>query len=226
MLRSVLASTFTSLLAVASARAGESTPDPALVATAEMEATLAKRPAVYLVLDPTRRVLEIRARGTVLDTIQLRGIELISQQPLFGGRHPVAPPMPAIWTVTDGPGDRDREVLEPESLRPAPKPDQDDSDAPSADAATPTPTPPPRETPSSYRATLGNGWDLWITEELPSQGRWGLFTAAVRDGLARLRGQGQDLPPAVTLAMTREDAQRLHHLLRSGTPILVASDIE
>ena len=203
-------------------------PDPALVAVAEMEASLAKRPAVYLVLDPIRRVLEVRARGAVLDTIRLRGIEVISQQPLFGRRHPTAPPLPAIWTVSTGPGDRDREILEPESLRPAPKPgeEDDDTDKPS-DPSAPTPTPTPvRETPASYRAGLSNGWDLWVTEELPTQSRWGLFTAAVRDGIARLRGRSQDVAPAVTLAMSREDAQRLHHLMRSGTAILVAADID
>jgi len=226
MRRSALTSISTSLLAVAAARAGENAPDPTQVAALELEAGLAKRPAVYLVLDPERRTLEIKARGAVLDTIHLRGVELVTQQPLLGWHQPSLPPLPAVWIINNGPGDWDREVVEPTELRPEPKEDEDTADTtfgpgtPAAPTATPAPV---HETSTSYRSTLSIGWDLWVTESLPPQGRWGLFRAAVHDGLARAQGKRPDLPPAVTLAMASEDAQRLHHLMRSGMAIVVTT---
>ncbi len=80
-------------------------------------------------------------------------------------------------------------------------------------------------TPSSYRSRLDNGWDLWVTDQLPPQTRWQTLLAAVRDGWRRLRGRGQNHIPAITLAMTDADAQRIHHLLRTGMPILVADEM-
>jgi hypothetical protein len=223
---SALASISISLAAV-SAGAGDVPPDPARVVALEFEAGLAKRPSVYLVLDPQRRVLEIKARGEVLDTVPLVGIEIISQQPLLVRDHPDHPPIPALWTVKRGPGDTDREVIAPTELRPAPKDDEEDVEpTPTGTSAEPAPTPTKVPLPrTSYRSRLANGWDLWITDRLPSQSFLGTFTAAVRDGWRRLRGLGEDHPPAVTLAMADTDAQRVHHLLRSGTAILVVSEM-
>ncbi|HVN32973.1 MAG TPA: hypothetical protein VMT45_13410 [Thermoanaerobaculaceae bacterium] len=215
-------------LAAAGARAGDVPPDPARVAALELETGLAKRPSVYLVLDPQRRVLEIKARGAVLDTVQLTGIEIISQQPLLTRDLPDHPPIPALWTIRNGPGDTDREVIAPSELRPAPKDDEEEEAEPTPPMPptepTPTPTPPPA-TPTSYRSRLANGWDLWITDRLPPQSLFETFIAAVKDGWSRLRGLAQDHPPAITLAMADDDARRIHHLMRSGTAILVASEI-
>lgn len=214
-------------LAALGARAGDAPPDAARVAALELEAGLAKRPFVYLVLDPQRRVLEIKARGAVLDTVQLTGIEVISQQPLLTRKTPGRPPIPAVWTLKSGPGDTDREVIAPTELRPAPKDDEEEVEptpaaTPTGSMPTPTQVPVP---PPSYRSRLANGWDLWITDRLPPQSAFGTFMAAVRDGWRRLRGQGEDHPPAVTLAMADQDARRIHHLMRTGTTILVASEL-
>ncbi len=224
MRRSVLASISISL-AAGLARAGDVPPDPARVAALELEVGLAKRPVVYMVLDPQRRVLEVKARGVVLDTVPLTGIEIMSQQRLLTRDHPTNPPIPAVWTVAQGPGDTDRELVAPEKLVPAPKDDEEDEEpTPPADA-TPTPTPTPVPLPAaSYRARLTNGWDLWITDRLPPQDRIGSFLAAVRDGWRRLRGLGEDHAPAITLAMTDDDARRIHHLVQSGLAILVGSE--
>ncbi len=225
MRRSALACISISLVA-AGARAGDVPPDPARVATLELEAGLAKRPSVYLVLDPQRRVLEIKARGAVLDTIQLTGIEILSQQPLLRADHPSRPAIPAVWIVKQGPGDTDREVIAPRELRPAPKEDEEAEPTPAATGVAPTPTPTPVPLPpQSYRSRLTNGWDLWITDRLPPQSFLGTFVAAVRDGWRRLRGLSQDHPPAVTLAMTDEDARRIHHLMRGGMPILITGEM-
>ncbi len=226
MRRSALASICISL-AAATARAGDVPPDPARVAALGLEVGLATRPGVYMVLDPQRRVLEIRARGVVLDTVPLTGIEIMSQQPLFGSSHPSNPPIPAVWTVAEGPGDSDREVVAPDKLVPAPKDDNEEETEPTPPPdATPTPTPTPAPLPAtSYRARLANGWDLWITDRLPPQDRVGTFLAAVRDGWRRLRGLGRDHSPAVTLAMSDDDARRIHHLVQAGMAILVANEM-
>ena len=225
MLRSVLACTSISLVAAA-AWCGEEIPHPARVATLELEASLAKKPGVYLVLDTERRSLEIRARGIVLDSVALTGIELVAQQPLFGGAAPTTLPLPALWTVESGPGDTDREVIAPELLRPYVSEDEEEEETtedeaePRRSAPTPSPTP-VREPPTSYRARLDSGWDLWITEQLPATSFWGQLKAAVADGWLRLRGRGPHLSPALAVAMKGEDARRLHHLLRAGMPILL-----
>jgi hypothetical protein len=213
-------------LAATSVRAGDIAPDPARVAALTMEASLARKPDVYLLLDPERRVLEIKARGAVLDTVPLSGIEVISQQPIMGRRLPSHPPIPAIWTVAQGARDSDRDVIAPTELVPEPKNDDDDTQSDSATATGPAPTPTPAPvTPTSYRSRLDNGWDLWVTDKLPPQTRWETFLAAVRDGWRRLRGRAEDHIPAITLAMTDADAQRVHHLLHSGMPILVADEM-
>ena len=215
-------------LGALSARAGDVPPEPARVAALEMEAELARKPGVYLVLDPQRRVLEVRSRGAVLDAVGLAGIEIVSQQPVLRRDIPAHPPIPAVWTVEQGAGDSDREVVEPTELRPAPKMGEDDDaePAPSATPAAPTPTPTPVPLPPvSYRNRLSNGWDLWITDALPPQDRFQTFVAAVKDGWRRLRGLGEDRIPAVALAMTGEDARRIHHMLRTGMPILVAGEM-
>jgi hypothetical protein len=159
--------------------------------------------------------------------VQLTGIEIVSQQPLLTRDLPGHPPIPAVWTVKNGPGDTDREVVAPKELRPAPKDDEEEAEPTPAETPTgpsPTPTPVPVP-PSSYRSRLANGWDLWITDRLPPQSAVGTFLAAVRDGWRRLRGLGEDHPPAVTLAMADDDARRIHHLMRTGTAILVAGEL-
>jgi hypothetical protein len=215
----------TSLLAAAAALAGEVPPDPGRVATLRLEAGIARTPAVYLFLDPPRRVLEIKARGTVLDTIPLQGLEVVTQQPLLSGRGVRPASVPAVWTIVGEPSDEHRELIAPVELRPMPKEDEaGEGGEAAAPAAGPTPTPTPAAEPAAtYRAHLDGGWDLLVCEQLPPRGLAGRFFAAVQDGWVRLRGEGEDHPPAVALAMAAEDARRLHHLLRNGTSILVAA---
>jgi hypothetical protein len=226
MSRLALAYTFTSLALARLVCGGEPVPDPGTVAGLELEAKLAKKPAVYLVLDPARRVLEVRARATVLDTVKLTGLEIASQQSLLRRSLPQSPAIPALWAVKMGPGDLDREVIAPSELRPIPKDDEEPVEEAQPVAGTPGPTPSPtpnREPPASYRANLENGWDLWVVEQLPAQTRFGLFLEAIRDGWNRLRGESADFAPSITLAMERADALRVHHLLHSGMAILVLS---
>ncbi|MEW6337170.1 MAG: hypothetical protein ACOY3Y_09670 [Acidobacteriota bacterium] len=223
MCRSALASICTSLLATATL-AGDTPPDPARVATLESEVSLAKKPGVYLVLDPPRRTLEIRSRGLVLDSVPIRGIEVVSQGPLLGSGASGEVRAPAVWTIVAGAGDTDREVIAPAELKPLPPEGEEEEEPTAKPSASPTPTSTPiPEPPVSYRARLDTGWDIWVCTELPPDGVWQRFVAAVRDGWERLRGEGEDHPPAVAIAMQPDDARRIHHLMRTGVAILVAA---
>jgi hypothetical protein len=229
MRKSVLASICTSLLWIGSLQAQDAPASLAAATFAEMEVSAARIPKVYLVLDPERRVLEVKARGAVLDHINILGIEILSQQSLVRTSLPMAPSLPAKWVVKLGPGDTDREVIAPKELHAAPK--DDEEERPSKDAAkptpagpTPTPTPFP-EAPASYRVQLGNGWDIWVTTTLPAQGRFQLIMAALRDGWHRLRGSDADVAPAISLLVSPDDSRRIHHLFRTGTEILVGPGV-
>ncbi len=75
--------------------------------------------------------------------------------------------------------------------------------------------------PTSYRATLDNGWQLYVTADRPQSSFFRRFVSSVLDGWQRLRGKEPQHPPLITLVVAPAAAQRLHHLLRSGTEILV-----
>jgi hypothetical protein len=219
---SVLASFFTSTLLAVCVAAGDAPLDLAAVETAELEAQLARKPDIYLVIHPPARLLEVKARGVTLDTIKLPGgIEVVRQQPLLHEGKPEVLKVPTVLTVTHGPGDTAREVIAPAALSPyseeaeAAEPVEGTSGTPSA---TPTPVPEP---PLSYRAELDNGWDLWVCESLPSEGLIARFRDAVRDGLRRLMGKGSDQSPALAIAVSRDDARRIFHLFSTDRAILV-----
>jgi hypothetical protein len=223
MLRSALASISISLLA-ATATAGGSPPSPARVAELELELQLARSRSVYLRIDPARRTLEVRSRGLVLASVPLTGIEMVASRPIFATTSDeLSPALPAVWTVTETCSSRHREVIAPEELRPY---SNDDEDEPPAPRGTPGPRPtatPIPQPPVSYRATLDNGWDLWITDRLPGTSLVARFAEAVRDGWRRMLGRATELPPAVAVAMSVDDARAIHHIVQEGTKILVAA---
>ena len=215
----------TSVLLPALAWAGDQPPQVSRVAALELEASLARQPVVYLVLDVGRLVLEVRSRTLVLDSVAVQGVAVVRHRPLLGGPEPSDPQvLPALWRVVSGPRDTDRQVIAPETLRPAPKDgEEEEEEATAGGGPSPTPTPVP-EPPRSYRAQLDTGWELLVTQRLPARG-WGhRFLEAARDGWARLRGRRETVPPAVAVVIDAQDARRLYHLIRSGTAILVTTD--
>ncbi len=222
--RPALASFSTSLLlatALLAAPVAAADADPALrLSLAELETALAKKPVPYLVLETSRPRLLVKSRGLVLAEVPIQSIRRLTFQPLFGGEQPPLQ-APAIWTVTQGPGDTDRETIAPTTLRPYSE-EEEMSDPAPAPGTTPTPKPGERDKPSSYRVALDNGWQLFLVDEAPRLGWFRRFGAAVRDGWQRLQGQGPAHPPLVTLVIDPDQARGLHHLFRSGTEILVA----
>jgi len=189
----------------------------------DLEGRLARTPSVYLVLDPEAKTLDIRVRGIVIERVELQDLALLTYRPLFG--EAVAPPLtiPAVWTILQGPGDTDREVIAPVRLRPYPKEGEETADEPP-----PAPVPASGkdgddEPRATYRVLLDNEWQLYIVNAPPKSGFWHGFLEAIRDGWLRLRGQQAVHPPLIALVVPEESGLRLHHLFRAKMPILVGN---
>lgn len=219
---------FGGLAAGLPAKTSKAPPDEAALArlrTIEFETALAREPKIYLVLDPGSRRLDIKSRAMVLEQVELKTLLLLEFQPLFSQARIPELAAPTLWKVTQGPGDTDRETIAPVELRPYSEEEEKEEPAPAA--ATGSPAAPvkkkPDETtiPTSYRATLDNGWQIYVTADEPAASFFRRFAASVRDGWQRLRGAEPEHPPLITLVVTPAAAQRLHHLFRSGTEILV-----
>jgi hypothetical protein len=181
----------------------------------ELEASLVKTPALYVVLDAAERKLEVRSRGLILDSVPLQVVTLLHYRPLFGSGDEPAPEVPAIWNVIEGPGDTYRDVIAPEALKPYVSEDEREEEAVSTAKKEP-PVP-----PSQYFVKLANGWQLGIFDRVPRTGFFPRLAQAVGAGWKRLRGQNQTTPPVVALAMTADDARRIHHVFRTDLALLV-----
>lgn len=207
---------------VAGAAAAAERPAEVRLGLAELEAGLAKKPGLYLLLDPAAGRLTVKSRGVELAAVPLLETVRLEFRPLFGGGSAPPLPAPAIWTVTQGPGDTDRETIAPVTLRPYSEEDAKAEPAPAGPGQPPAKKPGEGEKPASYRVSLDNGWQLLLVNEPPRLDFWRRLRAAVEDGLLRVRGREPSHPPLVALVVAPDDARRLHHLFRTGMAILVA----
>jgi hypothetical protein len=190
---------------------------------AELETGLAQKPGLYLLFDPSAGRLTVKSRGVELTTVRVLATTRLEFRPLFGGGSAPPLPAPAIWTVTQGPGDTDRETIAPTTLRPYTEEDAKvELTPPSGPGQAPAKKPGEGDKPASYRVMLDNGWQLLLVNEPPRLGWWRRLAAAVTDGWLRVRGREPSHPPLVALVVAPEDARHLHHLFRTGMPILVA----
>jgi hypothetical protein len=216
-------------LASGAARAAEGAsamPPLAALRIAEFETALAKGKGIYLVLDPRAGRLTVKSRGLTLDSVEIGELALLEFRPLlFKGDAPelIAP---TVWKITEGPGDSDRETIAPPELRPYSEEEEPEPEPapPPAGGGAPAPAkkkPEEMEKPSSYRVSLDNGWQLFITPEAPRGSFFRRLGAAVKDGWLRFKGRTTEHPPLVALVMPAPSGQRLHHLFRTGTEILV-----
>jgi hypothetical protein len=214
--RSISTSLLAAALVARATLAGS--PDAVRARTVEIEAGLAKTTAIYLFLDPARRVLEVRSRGMTLDSAALQSVTMLHHHPLFGSDDQPEPEVPGVWTVDQGPGDLSREVIAPEALKPYVPEEERQQTAALPQAAKPIPLP-----PSRYLVPMTNGWSLAVLDQAPRTGFFHRYAQAVKDGWSRLRGQAAKRPPLVALTMTAADAQRFHHVFRSQLPVVVAA---
>lgn len=193
-------------------------PTPESARVLELEASLARTTQLYLVLDSSRRLIEVKARGVVLDQVPLRELALLHYRPLLGGDAGAEPALPAVWKVAEGPGDFSRETIAPESLRPYVS--EEEREEPEAqDAKKPEPLVP--TPPTSYSVRMDSEWDLAIVDRSPHPSFLARYAQAVREGWARLRGHAEERRPLVALSLDPDDARRLHHVFRTELPVLV-----
>ncbi len=190
----------------------------------ELEHKLAKEGDLYFRLDAGQPRLQVRARGLTLKEVPLSQLFLLVFQPLFGGTSPPSLPSPSVWTITNGPGDTDRETIAPTELRPY------SEEEPEPKPPSPTATPIPKvddepQRPARYRVALDNGWQLLLTPRPPRSNFFSRFWASARDGWSRARGEQLEHPPLFVLVLEAEDARSLHHLFRTGRKILLASPV-
>ncbi len=192
--------------------------------TAEFETALAREPKIYLVLDPAAKHLDIKSRAMVLERVELADLLLLEFEPLFSKATSPELSAPTLWKVTQGPGDTDRETIAPVELRPYSEEEEKVEPAPAGGTAPAAPAKKKGDEtaiPTSYRALLDNGWQLYVTADAPQSTFFRRLVASVRDGWQRLRGEEPQHPSLITLVVAPAAAQRLHHLFRSGTEILV-----
>lgn len=189
---------------------------------AEMEAAIVKGTGLYVMLDPEHKVLEVRSRGLVLDSVKLTGIEFLNHSPIFGGGGEKVPSLPVTWVVAEDAGNFDREVIAPEVLRPYVPEDQrtalDEAKNPKVIAAHDE-TP---EAPTTYQVKLTSGWALEVLDRTPETSFFARYSAAVKEGWRRLRGEKHEHPPMLAVGMDGEDARRIHHVFRTDLPVLIA----
>lgn len=186
---------------------------------AQLELALARQEQLYLLIDPPRGVVEIRARGMALDRVPLTGFALLGFHPLRGAGAGEAVSLPGRWTVVEEAAAPHRKLIAPSDLTPFPKDgDESESSQPSPAAAEELAPPPP----SAYRVGLDGGWALELAQTLPAEGFWARWNQALNHGWQNLRGHPPATPNLVALALDVESARRLHHLLLPGTTLLVA----
>jgi hypothetical protein len=185
-------------------------------ADAAAELALARRPELYVVVDPARETVEIKIRGQAFVTLALDGWGLFA----YRGPSESAPPeanLPASFVVTGDPDSTARRVETVDELRPFGEETVENAGT----AADATPRDPQR--PASYELPLESGWTLRVAPRLPPVRGFAAWTARVADGWAVRRGRPPARPPLLALALEADAARRLHHVLRPGTAILVRS---
>ena len=184
-------------------------PRPAL----ELEARLSATPAIYFVIDTEQRTFDIKSRGVVLDRIALTELAVVQDEHLWGSSGALELPLPAVLHVTYRSGVANREIIPPKSLEPFPE-DGTEEDRPAAKRVSAKP-------PASYYVKLDNGWAIAFDSSLPGESFYQRFRSALDDAWLRFFDVDIRRPPTLALALAGADAERLHHLLRQGTAILV-----
>ncbi len=187
----------------------------------ELELELARKPGLYLRVDPAAGRLEIKVRGLTLDAVDLGGAALLLHRQR--GAAVAEPKLPAVWTATSVSDREERLVVEAGRLRRLAAEEGEEDAAAGATQPAPAADSLPPDPPASYRVQLTDGWQLRVGRSVPRAGRTGgvgLAWARLRAGLA---GTVFEPPDVLALALSPEDARRIHHLFRPGLQLLVVT---
>lgn len=193
-------------LTVASAPAVAGTLEASLVA----EIDLAESSDLYLLLDTGSGTISIKARGLTLDGVEIRHLGLRAWGPLVGGATPLPGDLPPVLTITRSAPQRREIVVGGE---PAASASADAAAVPAGLASSPA--------TGSYACLLDNGWLLEVRDHgEDGPGFWRRLLRGLAHPFASPRGKRlQD--PTLVVELSTADAERLRHLLRRDTAILV-----
>lgn len=224
------------LFAPAAFAAGKKSKAPAAPPSAE--AVLADQGTIYILVDQKAMVAQIKIRGITLELLPLEFVAFLD----YRSSGDMAAPdkkvqLPAIFKVEEDPTAVYRKYIAPEELITVEEAEKLEAErAAAAKAAaeaakargevqenTPSKHDPPTapEPPTDYRIQLAEGWALQVSTQKPDLSWQGKLSAALHDGLARLRGEKLDTPQLLQLTVAADDARRIHRLLRPGLQILV-----
>lgn len=186
------------------------------VLTLELEAKLASKPDLYVVVNLREQTFKVKSRGVELSSVKLGSAAFLNHE--HSGSQAVTPiAVPSVITIAGRAPAGERRVILPRELRPY----SEEEESPSA---LPNPKPGERlhKAPSEYRVRIENGWWLAIAQvsPVPPPG-FEAFKARVRQGWDNLLGGRSEEPPLFFLELPVEDARRIHHLFRPGRAILV-----
>jgi len=215
--RCLRALAFFSISAIASVAARGDVPAHRAKA-AEIEATLAAKRDVYLVLSVEPGALAVRVRGVTLESVSVESVTAGEQRRLAGGGSASRLEVPCVFVTAATISLVDRKVVAPKALEPW-----------TEDAQTGRPVAGPEAqpvTPSSYDVPLEGGWVLEVRQTPVDFSFRGRFLAALRDGWnGTFEKRERDRRPTVRLVMDETSAVRIHHLFKKGTAVLMVPDM-
>lgn len=185
---------------------------------AELEAGLASKKDVYLVVGVESRELAIRVRGVTLERVPLASVDAYEQRRLSDSAGATRLEIPRVFVTAATISLVDRRVVAPDSLKPWSEEAETGRPVTKDDAR---PVPPP-----SFDVPLDEGWTLEVRQDAVRLSGTGRFVDAIADGWLHVTGRGvRDPRPTVRVVMEEEPATRIHHLFKKGTAILVVPDL-
>jgi len=209
-----LACFFTSVLWVSGADGEVSA---ARARAAELEAGLAAKREVYLVLGVDSRTVEIRVRGVTLQVVPLTAIDAYEQKRLTRAHEVDRLEIPRAFVTSATISLVDRRVVAPETLQPW-SDEAGSSSTTNKDDTRPV-------APPEYDVPLDGGWVLEVRQEPVDFSASGRFLSALGEGWSRLsRRQADDARPSIRVVVDESGARQLHHLFKKGTAILLVPD--
>lgn len=179
---------------------------------AEMELALARTPSLYLHLDIAQPVLEVKVRGMVLDTHEVRAVKFVFVDAAGAEDGAARLALPLVVRTVGGSQAEWRQVVAPPTLVPY-------SETAEPVVAKPTAT---VTLPDQYEVDLDTGWHLVVGPESP-YGFWSRLGWRLATGWQRLIGRRDEPPPpSIVVEMSDVDSRALVHLLAQEIPILIA----
>lgn len=172
----------------------------------ETELDVAQKNELYLLLDIEAATLEIKSRGFVLDEVPVHRVGIRTWSPLLGDGDTVD--LPSVVTVTRSATQRREIIIAGHSEATG----ESDSARPSGLAVQPA--------TGSYGCVLDNGWLLEIRDHGEGGGFWSRLWSELSNPFAT-RAAKRGSNPTLVVELATDDAERLRHLFRRDTPMLI-----